>query len=181
MFHHQFASNGKISLTSGTLLDKPTEHRSIVGGLQYLTLTQPDIAFVVNQVCQYMHAPTTTHLIAVKRSLRFFFFFLKGTVSFGIHLRPSLLRLIAYCNADWASQPHDQRSTNGYCVYFGPNPITWCAKKQTTVARSSTEAKYHCLAHTAVEVSWLCMLLGDLQFFYGTSQSFAVMIHFACL
>jgi hypothetical protein len=42
-------------------------YRSIVGTLQYLTLTRPDISFSVNKVCQYLHSPTTVHLTAVKR------------------------------------------------------------------------------------------------------------------
>jgi hypothetical protein len=32
--------------------------RSIVGALLYLTLTQPDISFAVNRVCQFLHSPT---------------------------------------------------------------------------------------------------------------------------
>jgi hypothetical protein len=43
----------KLSKTVGTLLsaDEATRYRSIVGGLQYLTITRPDISFVVNKVC----------------------------------------------------------------------------------------------------------------------------------
>jgi hypothetical protein len=57
-----------------------THYRNIVGGLQYLTLTRPDLAFSVNKVCQYLHAPTTLHLTAVKRILRF----VKGTIDLGL-------------------------------------------------------------------------------------------------
>lgn len=46
-------------------------YRSIVGELQYLTITRPDLSYVVNQVCQFMHAPTTIHWTAVKRILRY--------------------------------------------------------------------------------------------------------------
>jgi histone deacetylase 1/2 len=49
-----------LSLMDGDPLgsDDSTNYRSIVGGLQYLTLTRPDIAFSVNKICQYLHAPT---------------------------------------------------------------------------------------------------------------------------
>jgi hypothetical protein len=50
-------------------LDVPndsTQYRSIVGALQYLTLTRPDISFAVNKVCQFLHSPTTIHWTAVK-------------------------------------------------------------------------------------------------------------------
>jgi hypothetical protein len=48
-----------------------TNFRSIIGGLQYLTLTQPDLAFVVNKVCQYLHTPTMVHLVVVKQIIRY--------------------------------------------------------------------------------------------------------------
>lgn len=63
----------KLSLHEGTALGEndSTKYRSIVGALQYLTLTRPDIAFPVNKVCQFLHSPTTIHWTAVKRILRY--------------------------------------------------------------------------------------------------------------
>jgi histone deacetylase 1/2 len=57
----RLSSSEQLSLTYGTPLGSEdyTQYRSIVGALQYLTLTQPDLAFSVNKVCQYLHAPTT--------------------------------------------------------------------------------------------------------------------------
>ncbi|CAH9073755.1 unnamed protein product [Cuscuta epithymum] len=57
----------KLSLTDGELLADATEYKSMVGALQYLTLTRPDITFVVHLVSQFMHAPHTSHMLAVKR------------------------------------------------------------------------------------------------------------------
>lgn len=57
------STSEKLSLHEGSLLGNSdaTQYRSIVGALQYLTLTRPDIAFSVNKVCQFLHAPTTVH------------------------------------------------------------------------------------------------------------------------
>jgi histone deacetylase 1/2 len=49
--------------------EESTRYRSIVGAMQYLTLTRPDILFVVDKVCQFLHAPTTLHWNAIKRIL----------------------------------------------------------------------------------------------------------------
>lgn len=62
-------SGKKLSLYDGEPLSNPAEYRSVVGALQYLTLTRPDISFAVNQVCQFMHQPTTIHWTAVKPGL----------------------------------------------------------------------------------------------------------------
>jgi hypothetical protein len=40
--------------------------------------------------------------------------------------------------------------------------VSWCAKKQLVVARSSTEAEYQAMAITTAEVYWLRMLFKDL-------------------
>ncbi|KAM1276192.1 hypothetical protein ACFX2J_028490 [Malus domestica] len=69
----------KLDLT-GSLLDNPEEYRSIVGALQYLTWTRPDLSFSVNLVCQFMHSPQEPHFQAVKCILRY----LKGTLGYGI-------------------------------------------------------------------------------------------------
>lgn len=58
----------KLSATEGVVLgpEDASKYRSIVGALQYLTLTCQDISFAVNKVCHFLHAPTTIHWSAVK-------------------------------------------------------------------------------------------------------------------
>ena len=60
------ASGSKLSLHDGTTLPDATEYRQIVGALQYCTLTRPDIAFFVNQLCQFLHSLTSTHWTIAK-------------------------------------------------------------------------------------------------------------------
>ena len=88
--------------------------------------------------------------------------YLKSTPTHGLFYQPGSLRLEAYSDADYAANPDDRRSTGGYCIYLGYNPISWRAQKHRTVSRSSTEAEYRQLAYTAAEISWLRSLLKDL-------------------
>jgi hypothetical protein len=74
----------KLSMYHGELLgpNDATNFWSIMGGLQYLMLTQLDLAFPVNKICQYLHAPTTLHLAVAKRILRY----VKGTIDLGLRI-----------------------------------------------------------------------------------------------
>jgi hypothetical protein len=106
-----------------------------------------------------MHAPTNAHYQMVKCILRY----VKGTLSLGVCiLRESSLDLYAFSNVDWAGCPTTRRSTIGFCTFLGSNCISWSAKKQPTVSRSSTEAEYWAMASTAAELTWISFILRDI-------------------
>ena len=89
-------SGPKVSKFDGDPLLDPSEYRHTVGALQYITLTRPDIAYSVNQLCQHMQAPTTAHWTAAKRVLRY----LKTTLDFGLLYKPGSFAINAYCDSD---------------------------------------------------------------------------------
>ncbi|KAM2860064.1 hypothetical protein COP2_025404 [Malus domestica] len=149
----------KLLKDDGHLYNNPTLYRSVVGALQYLTFTRLDIAFSVHQVCQFMQTPMVSHFTAVKHILRY----LKGTMKVGISYSKGDLSLTAYSDADWAGDPNDKRSTTGFIVFLGSNPISWSSKKQQTVSKSSTDAEYRALSTTAAELDWIQQLLAFLQ------------------
>ncbi|KAL5707577.1 non-specific serine/threonine protein kinase [Ranunculus cassubicifolius] len=154
------SSSLKLDNISGDLLPNPTEYRSIVGSLQYLTWTRPEIAYSVNLVAQFMHSPRVPHMTAAKIILRY----LKGTLNHGLLYQKSpSLSIQAYSDADWAGCPMDRKSTSGYVIFMGNNPISWSSKKQNTVSRSSTESEYRALAYTATELTWIAHLLQSIH------------------
>jgi hypothetical protein len=130
------SSGFKLSKFDGTMLPDPTEYRQVVGALLYCTLSRPELAFSINQLCQHMHNPSTTHWFAAKRFLRY----LKNSIDHGLLFTKGSLHLQAFCDSDWAGSPDDCRSTSGFGVFLGPCLVSWSAKKQVVVSRSSTEA-----------------------------------------
>ncbi|XP_019183561.1 PREDICTED: uncharacterized protein LOC109178368 [Ipomoea nil] len=144
--------------------ENPTQYRRIVGALQYLTITRPDLSFAVNRLCQFMHSPTDDHWGLLKRVLRY----IKGTLDYGLRLTPSSsMALHAFSDSDWAGCPIDRKSTSGYAVFLGSNLISWLSRKQRAVARSSTEAEYKALADVSAEVTWVVSLLQELGLHTG--------------
>ncbi|RVW83898.1 Retrovirus-related Pol polyprotein from transposon RE1 [Vitis vinifera] len=101
----------------------PTLYRSLVGDLQYLTITCPDLPHSVNSISQFLHAPTDVH--------------------FQLHTRMPI----------GASCPDTRRSSFGYSIFLGNNLVSWSAKKQPTISHSSCESEYRALALTATEQS----------------------------
>jgi len=154
-------SKGTLSRTHGTVLADPTPYRQMVGALQYLTMTRQDISYVVQHVSQFIGSPSDVHFEAVKRILRY----LKGTLGVGLPIckSPDCSFLVAYSDADWAGCLDTRRSTTGYCIFLGPNLISWSPKKQPTVSRSSTEAKYRALAYAYADTLWIQGLLTELH------------------
>ena len=48
--------NSSLTLNSGSPMAEPTQYRTAVGSLQYLSLTRPGISFAVNKLSQFMHS-----------------------------------------------------------------------------------------------------------------------------
>jgi hypothetical protein len=107
-----------------------------------------------------MHDPQEPHLTAIKRILHY----LQGMPDYGLLLRRlSGFDLIVYTDADWAGCLDTRRSTSGYAVFLGDNLVSWSAKRQTVVSRSSAEAEYCAVANSVTEATWLRQLLHELQ------------------
>lgn len=78
-------TTSKLNALSSDPVLNPTLYRSLVGALQCLTFTCPDITYNVQQVCLFLHDPHTSHLEALKSILRYF----HGTLSYGSTLYSS--------------------------------------------------------------------------------------------
>ncbi|KAK9750926.1 hypothetical protein RND81_02G229900 [Saponaria officinalis] len=151
--------NEKLQHEDGTEGANSTHFRSLVGGLNYLTHTRPDIAYSVSLVSRYLHKPTKQHFCAAKQILRY----VAGTVEFGIwYSKKSRLKLIGFSDSDWAGSLDDRKSTSRNIFSLGSGVITWSSKKKETVALSSSEAEYAAATSATRQTLWLRKLLTDL-------------------
>jgi hypothetical protein len=150
----------KLAGDSGPLVGGVSQFWSIAGALLYLTFTRSDIGYIVQQICLHMHDPREPHLTVMKRILRY----LCGTPDFGLLLRRSSgSDLVIYNDNDWAGCPNTQRSTSGYAVFLKDNLVSWSAKRQTVISRSSAEDEYRTVTNGVAETTWLRQLLHELQ------------------
>jgi hypothetical protein len=137
-------------------------YRSLVGSLLYLAMgTRPDIAYVVQQLSQYLDSYAFTHWNAAVRVVQY----LKGTRELKLHLGgDNPINLIGFTDSDWANCTDTRRSLGGFAWSLGSGLCSWSVKKQKTVAASSCEAEYVAAFEASRECVWLRMLLKEIDF-----------------
>lgn len=153
--------------TAGELEEMMTvPYQEAVGGLLYIAQgTRPDIAYAVNTVSKYNNNPGKPHWAAVKRIMRY----LKGTIKAKLeYCKVGNRELVGYCDADWASNCDDRRSTTGFCFKKQNGSISWNSKRQKTIALSSTEAEYMSLSAISQEALWIRQFEGEFGLDYLT-------------
>ncbi|GAB2270388.1 N-alpha-acetyltransferase 16, NatA auxiliary subunit [Dionaea muscipula] len=151
----------KLAPEEGAVLDNPERYKRLVGKLNYLTITRPDIAFSVSIVSQFMSDPHTPHWEAALHILKY----IKGHPSRGLlYSDHGHCHIDGFSDVDWAGFPFDRRSTSGCCVFVGENLVSWKSKKQSVVAQSSAELEYRAFAHLTSDVTFLRQLLDELGY-----------------
>jgi hypothetical protein len=160
----------KISVDlTGKQVD-PTLYRNMIRSLLYLTASQLDIAFSVRVCAQFQANLKESHLIAVKRIIRY----VNATVNYGICFsRETNLVLVGYSNADWVGNADDRKSTSRGCFYVITNLVGWMSQKQSSISLSTAEAEYIAAGSCCTQLLWMKKLLCD----YGFTEDIIV-IHY---
>ena len=145
--------------------DKPEDqkvYQQIVGSLLYLsTCCRPDITAAVNQIARFCSAPTTRHMTAVNRVMRY----LAGTANLGLKMNQGQESgLEVYADSDWAGDKDDRKSTSGFVTLLHGNIIAWRSSKQQTVALSSVEAELIAASEAVSYNLWIMRLCTELGF-----------------
>ncbi|XP_056158385.1 secreted RxLR effector protein 161-like [Syzygium oleosum] len=160
----------RLDNEQGELLHDPEKYHRLVGKLNYLTITRPDISFAVSVVSQFMSSPRTNHWQVALQIVRYLkrapgqglVFHNQGHLRIAGYSNPESLAVTGYSDADWAGCPMDRRSTSGYCVFLGGNLVLWKSKKQFVISRSSAEVEYRAMANVTSELQWVRMLLAEI-------------------
>nr|GEW77840.1 ribonuclease H-like domain-containing protein [Tanacetum cinerariifolium] len=114
-------------------------YRSMIGSLMYLTFSRPDIMFALCACARHQVSPKASHLHIVKRIFRY----LKGQPKLGLwYPKDSPFELEAYTDSDYARSSLDRKSITGGCQFLCCRLISWQCKKQTMIAKFTTEAEY---------------------------------------
>ncbi|XP_050875513.1 secreted RxLR effector protein 161-like [Lathyrus oleraceus] len=122
----------------GTPIDI-TKYRGMIGSLLYLTTSRPDIMFSVCLCAQFQACPKESHLIAVKRIIKY----LKGTSNVGLwYPKGSICSLVGFSDADYVGCKTNRKSKSGTCHIFENSLVSWSCKKQASVALSTAETEY---------------------------------------
>lgn len=134
-------------------------YRELIGSLMYIAIgTRPDIAHTVSYLSQFNTHYGGVHWKAAKRTLRY----LKGTKDFKLHFQKGQSETKGYADADYGNSVIDRRSFTGYVFMLSGGPISWEARKQRTVALSTTEAEYMSLAEACKEAIYLKTLISEV-------------------
>ncbi|XP_055822770.1 secreted RxLR effector protein 161-like [Solanum dulcamara] len=154
----EYASDNATELVE--LFEDAQQYQRMIGKLLYLTITRPDIAYIVQTLSQFMQRPKVQHWNAALRALRY----IKTQPGLGLLMSSKKdMRITGYCDANWASCPNTRRFVTRYILKLGHSLIAWKSKKQATITRSSAEAEYRSLAGLTAEVVWVTNLAKELD------------------
>ncbi|XP_033611098.1 secreted RxLR effector protein 161-like [Cryptotermes secundus] len=119
------------------------------------------MAFAVNVESRTLENRDKIAVQNVKRTLRY----VKGTQDSGIKYTLSdskTMKLEAFSDGDYAGDAKDRKSLTGYVIMMSGGPISWCSRKQSIVALSTTEAKHIAAAECCKELKYLKTLIEEL-------------------
>ena len=157
--------------------DDVRKYAHLIGQLMWpAVVSRPDLAYSVSRLARYTHNPGPEHFQAAKEVLRY----LAGTIDYAIKYEfandgDKSLRLLAYADADYGTDPDNARSTTGYVVLAGGGPISWKSARQQLTATSTTEAELYAMDSAAKEVVWIKNLVAELGYTHQDAQQFRLL------
>lgn len=134
--------------------------QNIIGSLQYLTHTRPDILQATSILSRFCSNVKIIHVEGIKHLLKY----LNKTKHYKLKFSYDSDWIVkSYVDADWAQDIATRKSTSGYLIFFGKNLVFAKSKLQKIVSLSSTEAEFIALAELLRELLWINNLLNEID------------------
>ena len=160
-------SHPKTTIEDETALDQEQrkEYRSLVGKIQWLAQTRPDISYGAKELARSLQAPTQIDNKKLKHMMRY----LKGTRYWKHALRPTAQRqdrripinIDVYTDANWASCGTTRKSTTGFVIHLLGATVYYGRRTQATVALSSAESELYAIGTAAQESIYISIRQGS--------------------
>ncbi|XP_035234262.1 secreted RxLR effector protein 161-like [Stegodyphus dumicola] len=150
----------KLQIPTSEEQKLPVPYQAAIGSLLYAAqATRPNITYAVNFLSQFSNNPARVHWNAVKRIMRYLRATTDATLSFSKDCSADVL---GYSDSNYGGDAGDRGSTTGYVFLIGGGAVSWCSKRQPTIATSTTEAKYMALSAATKEAIWLNKIVKEL-------------------
>ena len=159
-FETPMQANLDVARNNGRMLEDPKLFQALLGAVLYLnTTTRPDISFAVNRLSRHAQSPSVTHLVLLKRIVRY----LKTCPDLGVKFhRTETMALELFVDSSWANG-EKRKGIFGYAVLLNGSPVAYKTKQQSVVALSSTEAEYIGMCEAVKELMAVKNLLQFLE------------------
>jgi len=123
-------------------------YKDAVERLMYaMVATRLDLAFPMSVASQHMARSGPMIWAVVKRIMQY----LQCTLDAKLVLGGKSITLVGFCDADWARDNNDRRSTTGYVFKLRVGAISWNSERESTIAFSTTEAEDMAISQCATE------------------------------
>ncbi|XP_047259806.1 uncharacterized mitochondrial protein AtMg00810-like, partial [Capsicum annuum] len=140
----------KLSLNDGDTIRNSTVYRYLLGKLNYITHTRPDLAFTIQHLNQFMQDPLPPHITVTLRVLRC----LSKKAGLGLFLNASSsFELLAFCDSDRGTCSNSRKTVSEFYISLGGSPISWKSKKQTFISLSSVKVEYRSMRRVIAEIT----------------------------
>jgi hypothetical protein len=152
----------------GEQFELAAKYRSGVASVLYLACTtRPSLAKFASELGKVQSNPAEKHYGYLLLLIQY----IAGTTESGIRYgskEEDMDNLTGFCDASWADDVDDRRSTGGYVCYMNGGPISWHSRIMHAVALSSCESELYSATDAAKDITHLRWIVQDIT---GKKQS----------
>lgn len=147
-------------------VEQHKQYRRMVGKLQWLSYTRPDMAYATKELARGLQQPTVKHQKKLKHLIRY----LKGTKHYKFCISPTVqlrddnmpLDVVASTDSDWAGCHSTRKSTTGFAIQVLGTTVHFGSRTQATVALSSAESEFYAIGTATTEALFLKNFLQEI-------------------